>query len=307
MRAVRVLLVRRAGGDVGADDDQARPVGDLAGVGQRLLDAVERDVLAEVLHVPAVGLVARGDVLGERERGVALDRDVVVVPERDQLAEAEVAGERGGLGGDALLQVAVGRDHVRVVIDDLVAVAVEARGEHALGERHADGGRDALAERAGRRLDPGRVAVLGVAGGRRAELAEVLEVVERQAVAGQVQRRVQEHRRVPAAEDEAVAIRPVGPARRVLHHPRVEHVRERRERHRRPGMSGVGLLDRVHRQGADRVDAELVEGGPIFCDGQRGPPGGRGRCWAAETLARLRRARCGGKGSAAQARPVRPM
>ena len=32
-------------------------------------------------------------------------------------------------------------------------VAVEARGEHALGERQADARRDALAERAGRRLD----------------------------------------------------------------------------------------------------------------------------------------------------------
>ena len=80
-------------------------------------------------------------------------------------------------------EVAVGGDHVRVVIDDLVALAVEALGEHALGERHADGGRDALAERPGRGLDPGRVAVLGVPGGRRAELAEVLEVVERQPVA----------------------------------------------------------------------------------------------------------------------------
>ena len=33
------------------------------------------------LHVPAVGLEARADVLGERELGVALDRDVVVVVE----------------------------------------------------------------------------------------------------------------------------------------------------------------------------------------------------------------------------------
>ena len=164
--AVRVLLVRRAGRDVGADDDQARPIGDRAGVGQRLLDPVELEVLAEVLHVPAVGLVALGDVLGERERGVALDRDVVVVPERDQLAEAEVTGQRGRLGGDALLEIAVGGDHVRVVIDDLVTVAVEARGQHPLGQRQADGGRDALPERAGGRLDPGRVAVFRMARGR---------------------------------------------------------------------------------------------------------------------------------------------
>ena len=159
---------------------------DVARVRERLLDAVEADVLAEVLHVPAVRLVAGGDVLGEGDRGVALDRDVVVVPERDQAAEAEVTGERGGLGRDALLQVAVGRDHVRVVIDDLVALAVVTLGQHALAERHAHGRRDALAERPGGGLDAGGVPVLGVPGGRGAELAEVLEVVEREAVPGQV-------------------------------------------------------------------------------------------------------------------------
>ena len=303
--AVRVLLVRRARGDVGAHDDQRRPVGHLARVGERVLDAVQPDVLAEVLDVPAVGLVAARDVLGERQRGVALDRDVVVVPERDQPPEAEVAGERGGLGRDALLEVAVGGDHVRVVVDDVVTLAVEALGQHALGERHADGGRDALPERPGRGLDTGRVAVLRVPGGRRVELAEVLEVVERQPVARQVQRRVQEHRRVPAAEHEAIAVRPVGLARRMVHHPRVQDVGERREGHRRARMPGVRLLHRVHGQGADRVDAELVEGGPIFCDGQRGPPGFAVRERAARDASAT--ARRGARRAARSLRATRPV
>ena len=269
-RAVRpggVLLVRRADRDVAADDDQARLLLVAARVRERLLDALQRHVLAEVLDVPAVGLVALADVLAHRERGVALDRDVVVVVEDGQPAEAEVAGEGARLVADALLHIAVGRDHVRVVIDDVVAGAVEAGGEHALGEREPDAHGDALAERAGRRLDPRRVAVLGMAGGRRAELAEVLEVVQREAVAAQVERAVQQHRRVAGAEHEAVAIRPLGMRGRVLHHPRVEHVRERRERHRRPRVAGVRLLDSVHRQRPDRVDAELIERRRVFCDG----------------------------------------
>ena len=110
--------------------------------------------------------------------GVALDRDVVVVVEADQLAEPEVARERRRLARDALLEVAVGADEVGVVVDDLVAVAVEARGEHALGQRHADRVGDALAERPGGHLDARGVPVLGVPGGGRAELAEALEVFE---------------------------------------------------------------------------------------------------------------------------------
>ena len=51
----------------------------------RLQDA--DDVLAalDVLHVPAVGLVARGGVLGQRDVGVVLDGDLVVVVEHVRL------------------------------------------------------------------------------------------------------------------------------------------------------------------------------------------------------------------------------
>ena len=51
--------------------------------------------------------------------------------------------------GDAFHQVAVADDRVGVVVDDLVAVAVVARGELRFGDRHADGVGEALA-RAGR-------------------------------------------------------------------------------------------------------------------------------------------------------------
>ncbi len=70
------------------------------------------------LDVPVVGVAARGDVLGERDVGAVLDRDLVrVVPDHDEVAELLVARERGGLDGHALLQVAVGRDHVDVVVE----------------------------------------------------------------------------------------------------------------------------------------------------------------------------------------------
>ena len=98
-------------------------------------------------------------------------------------AEAEVAGERGGLGGDALHQVAVGDDRVDAVVLDLAAVALA---QEALGDRHADAVAEALAERAGRDLDAGRdvdAVALRVAGRERAPLAEALDLVQRQVVA----------------------------------------------------------------------------------------------------------------------------
>ena len=99
---------------------------------------------------------------------------MVVVVEVDEVAEPEVAGERAGLGRDAFHQVAVADDRVHEMVTGTLAVAREARAREPRGERHADAVREALAERAGRRLDAGRVAVLGMTGRARVELAEVL-------------------------------------------------------------------------------------------------------------------------------------
>ena len=120
-----------------------------------------------MLDVPAVGLVAGADVLGEGDVGVVLDRDLVVVVDQREVAELLHAGDGRGLGADALLDVAVGAEGVDVVVEGRLArrgVGVEQAALVAGGHRHADGVADALAERAGGGLDAGRVAVLRVAG-----------------------------------------------------------------------------------------------------------------------------------------------
>ncbi len=123
------------------------------------------------VDVPAVAHEAGGDVVLVGDPGLAVDRDVVVVVDPAEVVELQVAGDRGGFVGDALHQAAVAGDRVDVEVEELGAVA----GALPLrGDRHADGGRDPLAERAGRRLDAGGPAVLGVAGGARVELAEAL-------------------------------------------------------------------------------------------------------------------------------------
>ena len=63
---------------------------------------------------------------------------------------------------DAFHQAAVAEEDVGAVVDDGVPGAVELARQHLLGEREADRVREALAERAGRRLDAGRRADLGM-------------------------------------------------------------------------------------------------------------------------------------------------
>jgi hypothetical protein len=236
-------------------DDQARAVDlllcGLVG-GSELVEVVD---VVDVLDVPPVGLEPLALVLRrERERRRAVDRDAVVVVEIGQLAEAEMAGDRRGLACHSFHQVAVGADRVDPVVDDLLVRSVVALREEALGDPEPDTVPDPLSQRPRRGLDAGRVTVLGVPWGARAPLPELLQVVERQVVAGQVQRGVLEDAGVAGREHEPVPIRPRRVGRVVPHELRVEEVRDRREGHCRSRMAGVRLLHRVHREHPDRVD-----------------------------------------------------
>ncbi len=250
-----VGVVGRRVTDVAAQDQQVRP----AVVGLRRLECLGQTVevvghLTEVVNVPAVRGEPPGGVVAEGERRRTVDRDAVVVVDADQPPEPEVTGERRRLVADALHHAPVAGDHERVMVDRLLA---EPGAQDALGDRHADGVGEALPERAGGHLDAGGVASLRVAGRPRLELAELLQVVELEAVPGQVQQRVLQDRRMAVGQHEPVAVGPFRIGGIVLHDPRVEDVTERRERHRRALVPAVRLERSVHRHAADERDGLL--------------------------------------------------
>ena len=168
-----------------------------------------------------------------------------------------MAGERRGLVGDALLQVAVGADDEGVVVAELGA---EPGPQPLLGHAHAHPVGHALTERTGRDLDARRVVALRVARRPASVLPELAQVLELQAEPGEVEHRVEQDRRVAGRQDEAVVVGPVRRLGVVIHHPRPQDVRQRRQRHRRARVSGVGRLRPVHRQASDDVDRLFLEG-----------------------------------------------
>ena len=78
--------------------------------------------------------------------------------------------------------------------------------------------------------------------------------------AGQMQHGVEQHRGVADRQHEAIAIRPDRMARVEAQKALPQAVDHRRQRHRRAGMAGVGLLHRVHRQRAQGRHAQLING-----------------------------------------------
>ena len=208
-------------------------------------------VAIDALRVPAGGVEARPRVVGAGEAGGAVDGDVVRIVEHDQPVEPQVPGERDRLLADAFHQAAVAADDIGVMVHQ---VRAEAGSHAALRQGHADRIGEALAERAGRGLDPGGEAVLRVARGAAAELAEVADLVDVDVrIPGEIKQRIEQHRAVTVRQHEAVPVGPIGTRGIELEEAAEEHGRDVGKAQRHAGMTGAGLLHRIHRKGADGI------------------------------------------------------
>ena len=143
--------------------------------------------------VPAARFKTGGRVVAEPLVDVAVDGNAVVVIHHDELAEAESPGEGTGLLRQPFHEAAVAEEHVCVVIDNGEAVAVELGGEQFFSHSHAHGGGKALSERPGGGFHAGGHPLFGMAGRTGAELAEILDIVHAQVIAGEMQHAVEQH------------------------------------------------------------------------------------------------------------------
>ena len=248
------LLVGRAVTDDGAASDHGgciRP--------PRLFDGCRdgvRIMAVDRLHVPARGREARHLVVGHGQVRAAVDGNTVVVPQHDELAQLQVPGHGNGFVADAFHQAAVTGDDICMVIDQGVA---EARVMQPFRQRHADGGGDTLPERPGRRLDPRRVAVFGMARGLGAQLAEVLQFAHGHArIAGQMQQAIEQHRPVARRQHEAVTIRPFWVRRIELQEPGEQHRRRIGHAHGHARMAGIGPLHGIGGKESDGIRHVLM-------------------------------------------------
>src|SRR6266480_4995180 len=162
-----------------------------------------------MLYVPTVGLESSSGVIAESESGVAFDGDVIVVIETDQLAEPGVSRERSGLVRDALHHVSIAGDEIHVMVDDLL-LAIEHRAHVRFGYGHADCIAHSLAERASGGLNAGGIAVFWMSGRLALPLTELLQIIESEIVAREIEHAVQQHRRMSCRQHEPIAVQPIG-------------------------------------------------------------------------------------------------
>ena len=95
---------------------------------------------------------------------------------------------------------------------------------------------------------------LGMPRSLAAELAEVLDIVERQRVTAEMQHRIKQGRGMAAREDEAIAPGPLRVGRIEAHVLSEQQIGNRGRLHRRSGVSGIGLLHSIGGEQPNGVD-----------------------------------------------------
>ena len=257
MHVVRAFLVGRAFADDGFAADHGGLVGHclcsfncgLHGFGVVSVDTGN--------HMPAVGFKTLRRIVGKPAFDMAVDGNAVVVPECNQLAQTPGTGQRAGFVRNAFHQAAIAEEYIGVVVNNFVVGLVEFGCQQLFRHCHADGVGDALTEWAGSGFNARRVAVFRVTRRFRMQLAEALEFVHRQVVAGQMQQRVQQHRAVTVRQDKAVTVKPLGVGRVVAQMVVPHDFGDFRHTHRGARVSGFGFFHRIHGQRPDRV-CEIV-------------------------------------------------
>src|SRR5215469_17267382 len=129
--------------------------------------------------MPSISIKAPHDVLGKTQFGMAIDRDVVVIVEEDQVAEADMTRDRRCLVRDAFHQVTIAADTKDAMGEETGIVAFETSHNMFCRNRHPDRVRDALPERTRGGFDAGREVAFWMAGGFAAELPKAFYFVER--------------------------------------------------------------------------------------------------------------------------------
>ena len=249
---VGIGLVRGSVSDEGGNLDQGRLVRDSLGILNGGLDSVKVVVsIGNVLHVPSHGLVTGADILSERDLGVSVDGDTVVIVEGDELSESPVSSKGSSLRGNSLHVASISHDDVGVVVHEVHAWLVEAGSKVLLSEGKSNSVGNSLSERSGGHLNSLGQEVLRVSRGLGSPLAEGLEVLNGQVISHQVEEGVVKHGSVSSGEDETVTLGPLRVAGVGLHELLEEHIRHRGATHRETRVSRVGLVDTVDGQETD--------------------------------------------------------
>ena len=245
MNAAGIHLIRGRVANDGLHADEGRALGFCLSCLDGLLNGYDVFAGFDRLDVPAVGLVAGDHVFVESNIRIVLNRDAVIVPEDNQVAQLLRTRQGRSLSGNALLQVTIGRNGVDVVVEGRLVgrcLWIEKAALFPCRHGHANGGSKALTKGASGDFHAIGVVHLRVARRARSPGAQLLEIVHLQAKAAQVELDVLGEGRVTNRQNEAVAAGPVHIGGIVVNDALIQGVGEGSEGHCGAWVAGTAFL-----------------------------------------------------------------
>src|ERR1700722_882732 len=118
--------------------------------------------------------------------------------------------DRRRLMRNAFHQIAVTDDREDAGLEEVAALALEARREVLRGDRHPHAGREALSQWTRGRLDARRSEILGMTRRHALQLTEALDLLHREVVAIEIEERIDQRGAVSRRQHEAIAPKPFG-------------------------------------------------------------------------------------------------
>src|SRR6202795_3571808 len=162
MGSAGVLLVGSAVSNVAVNNDQSRPI---IGVQESLKGPRQHRLIIRVSHTSHIPTVAEETgryILTERQLGVALDRDPVVVVNPAEIRKLKMTSQRRSLSANTFHHATVATHGVYVVVEKFKAGTIEVFRHPTLGKCHAHAGCNSLAERSSSGFDSRSPAVFGM-------------------------------------------------------------------------------------------------------------------------------------------------
>src|SRR5215469_923181 len=234
-------------------------------------DATNVVRIADSQDIPSIRDETCLNVFGKGDARVALDRDVIVVVNPTQIVETEMSRQRCSLRRYTFHQAPVTTDGINVVVEDVETRPIVAVSKPLLSDRHANARCRTLSERSSCGLNARYPVVFRMPGRFAIELAEAANVVESDRRlpqgfvvrihglnASEMERRPEQHGGMAVRKHETIAIGPDRVLRIEFQDTIPYRIDERRQRHGRSGVPGVGLLHGIDGERANGVDAQLI-------------------------------------------------
>ena len=190
----RILHVRATEANVISDADERRFFVLRFRQRNSRIDSFQIGAIFDAQNVPLMRFKASTNVFCKADIGRAVDRNVVVIVEHDELAQSQMPSNRRRFGANAFHEATIATNRIRIVIDDVVTGAVITRREVRFGNRKSNGIGNALPEWARRRIDSRRDVVFRVTRRNASHLAELFQIVETDRISIQMEQSIQKRR-----------------------------------------------------------------------------------------------------------------